>query len=156
LRAQIQPCRPVSRFSHLKARWANNSLCGRSRITTRRCDAISDGRSAEWSHRCHTSGIANCVAIPSGAARAHGATVVLATCLERFLHARPAGTARKPSHSVKNTNGVCASPIPHLSAVPLTLRTRFVQYARARRSGAPYALAERRSCGSVRAITSMR
>ena len=105
---------------------------------------------------CCARGIANCVAIPSGAARAPGERVVLATCLERFLHARPAGTARKPSHSVNNSNGMCASPKAHIFAVPSTFWTRSVWYARARRSGAPYALAERRSCGSVRAITSTR
>ena len=105
---------------------------------------------------CCASGIANCVAFPSGVARAPGERVTLRDGLYRFLRARPAGTARQLSHSVNNSNGTCASPIAHIFAVPSTFWTRFVRYARARRSGVPYALAERRSCGSVRAITSMR
>jgi len=45
LRAQIQLGRPVF---HLKARGALNSLSGRARITTRKCDAISDGPGADY------------------------------------------------------------------------------------------------------------
>jgi hypothetical protein len=53
-------------------------------------------------------------------------------------------------------DGISASPIAHIFAIPSLFRTRFVPHARARRSGAPHALAMCRSCGSVRAIDSMR
>ena len=63
---------------------------------------------------------------------------------------------RRSRQSVTDLNLMCACPIAHIFAVPSPFRTRFVPYARARRSVTPYAPAECPSCVSVLAISSMR
>ena len=98
----------ADRVFHLNTREENNSLCGRARVTTRKCDAMSDAALLEVSRSYHalTGSAASPIASHSRVVlRAPPVRVLLGpNVLSVFckrdplgLRGRPAGPARKPS-----------------------------------------------------------